>query len=92
MAGTTLQPSHEPPCTRDKIQAPITLKIQWKEREKQPKKGKEGEEELDDDCSQPRWLKTPRTAGHTSRVKRHTTAHVLPNRPLTTVTVGTLCC
>ena len=36
MAGTTLQPSHEPPGTRDKKKkpAPITLKYQWKEREK----------------------------------------------------------
>ena len=45
MAGTTLQPSHEPPRTRDKKQAPVTLKNQWKEREKkQQKKGKGGGE------------------------------------------------
>ena len=39
MAGTTLQPSHEPPRTRDKKkkQAPVTLKNQWKN-----KKGKGG--------------------------------------------------
>ena len=43
MAGTTLQPSHEPPHTRDKKQAPVTLKSQWKEREKHKKgKGREG--------------------------------------------------
>ena len=32
MAGTTLQPSHEPPRTRDKKQAPVTLKNQWKNK------------------------------------------------------------
>ena len=42
MAGTTLQPSHEPPRTSDKKQAPITLKNSAK------KKGGGGE--LDDDC------------------------------------------
>ena len=39
MAGTTLQPSYEPPHTRDKKQAPVTLKIQWKERGKKGKGG-----------------------------------------------------
>ena len=59
MAGTTLQSSHEPPRTRDNKQAHITLKIQWKEREKQQKKkkGREGRKEVDDNCSWPRWLK-----------------------------------
>ena len=56
MAGTTLQPSHEPPRTRDKKQAPVTLKNQWKEREKRGG-GREGGGELNDDCSRPRWLK-----------------------------------
>ena len=41
MAGTMLQLSYEPPRTRDKKQSPVTLKIQWKEREKQQQK-KEG--------------------------------------------------
>ena len=52
MAGTTLQPSHEPPRTRDKKQAPVTLKNQWKKRE-----GRGGGGQLNDDCSRPRWLK-----------------------------------
>ena len=30
MAGTTLQPSHEPPRTRDKKQAPVTLEKKGK--------------------------------------------------------------
>ena len=51
MAGTTLQPSHEPPHTRDKKQAPVTLKNQWKKK----REGRGGE--LNDDCSRPRWLK-----------------------------------
>ena len=87
MAGTTLQPSHELPRTRDKKQAPVTLNNQWKEREKPTKKGKGGGE-LDDDCSQPRWLKEL----HALQDLRHTTVHALPNRPLTTGTVGALCC
>ena len=60
MAGTTLQSSHEAPRTRDNKQAHVTLKIQWKEREKQQKKkgkGGGGGEEVDDNCSWPRWLK-----------------------------------
>ena len=82
MAGTTLQPSHEPPRTRDKKQAPVTLKNQWKN-----KKGREGGE-LNDDCSRPRWLKEL----HALPDLRHTIAPALPNQPLTAGTVGALCC
>ena len=57
MAGTMLQPSHEPPRTRDKKQAPVTLKIQCKKEKNKTKKGKGAGGELDDDCSRPRWLK-----------------------------------
>ena len=39
MAGITLQPSHEPPHTRDKKQAHITLKKQWKEKRGKGGKG-----------------------------------------------------
>ena len=44
IAGTRLQPSHEPPRTRDKKQTPVTLKNQWKESGKTTttKKGKGG--------------------------------------------------
>ena len=60
MAGTTLQPSHEP----------VTLKNQWKEREKNSNnKKREGMGgELNDNCSRPRWLKEL----HTLLYLRHT--------------------
>ena len=83
MAGTTLQPSHEPPRTRDK-------KTGTRHTEKSVEKTKKGREggELNDDCSRPRWLKEL----HALPDLRHTIAHVLPNRPLTAGTVGALCC
>ena len=55
MAGTTLQPSHEPPCTRDKNRHPS----HWRTVER---KGREGGE-LYGEWSWPCWLtETPRTA------------------------------
>ena len=72
MTDTTLQPSYEPPHTRDKKQAPVTLKIQWKERGKKGKGGGGGGGERDD-CSRPHWLKkTPHTAGPTSHERNVT--------------------
>ena len=67
--------------TRDKKQAPVTLKNQKREG-----RGEGGG--LDDNCFRPRWLKEL----HTLPDLRHTTAHALPNRPLTAGTVGALCC
>ena len=74
MAGTTLQPSHEPPRTRDKKQAPVALKNQWKEREKKGKGGGGGGGELNDDCSRTRWLKEPHALPdlrHTSKTPHY---------------------
>ena len=65
-----------PHTQETKKQAPATLKNQWKEREKtkNKKKGREGGGELDDDCSQPRWLKELHTLPdlrHTSKTPHY---------------------
>ena len=89
MAGTTLQPSHEPPRTRDKSRHPS----HWKTVERKGREGGGGGRELEDECCWPHWLTELHALPNLCHMSE--TPHdyaCASNWPLTAGTDGALCC